>query len=84
MTRLKLGSVFQTFSIFQTFSMRCPRAFLTLLIGPMTTLAVAVVARLVVPDMPLSACIVLGAVVAPPDAVASPPRDRAGRPMPAR
>ncbi|MDH3029552.1 cation:proton antiporter [Methylobacterium fujisawaense] len=36
-----------------------------------TTLAVAVVARLVVPDMPLSACIVLGAVVAPPDAVAA-------------
>ncbi|MCX4196768.1 cation:proton antiporter, partial [Methylobacterium organophilum] len=36
-----------------------------------TTAAVAIVARLVVPDMPLSACIVLGAVVAPPDAVAA-------------
>ena len=36
-----------------------------------TTIAVAVVARLMVPDMPLAACIVLGAVVAPPDAVAA-------------
>ncbi|MCJ2072637.1 sodium:proton antiporter [Methylobacterium sp. J-030] len=36
-----------------------------------TTLAVAIVARLIVPDMPFSACIVLGAVVAPPDAVAA-------------
>ncbi|WP_375454547.1 cation:proton antiporter [uncultured Methylobacterium sp.] len=36
-----------------------------------TTVAVAVVAKLLVPDMPLAACIVLGAVVAPPDAVAA-------------
>ncbi|MDP4026228.1 sodium:proton antiporter [Methylobacterium sp. NEAU 140] len=36
-----------------------------------TTLAVATVARLVVPDMPLAACVALGAVVAPPDAVAA-------------
>lgn len=36
-----------------------------------TTLAVAFVARLLVPDMPLSAAIVLGAIVAPPDAVAA-------------
>jgi len=36
-----------------------------------TTLAVALVARWLVPDMPLSAAIVLGAIVAPPDAVAA-------------
>ncbi|WP_375465194.1 cation:proton antiporter [uncultured Methylobacterium sp.] len=36
-----------------------------------TTIAVAVVAKVLVPDMPLSACIVLGAIVAPPDAVAA-------------
>jgi Na+/H+ antiporter len=36
-----------------------------------TSVAVALVARLVMPDMPLAACIVLGAVVAPPDAVAA-------------
>ncbi|MCJ2014526.1 cation:proton antiporter [Methylobacterium sp. J-076] len=36
-----------------------------------TTLAVATVARIIVPDMPLSACIALGAIVAPPDAVAA-------------
>ena len=49
------------------------RAVMGLAVGAVavTTLAVAVVARLVVPDMPLSACIVLGAVVAPPDAVAA-------------
>lgn len=49
------------------------RAVLGLAVGAvaMTTLAVAVVARVVVPDMPFSACIVLGAVVAPPDAVAA-------------
>ena len=49
------------------------RAVLGLAVGAVavTTLAVAVVARLIVPDMPLSACIVLGAVVAPPDAVAA-------------
>jgi NhaP-type Na+/H+ or K+/H+ antiporter len=49
------------------------RAVLGLAVGAVvvTTLAVAFVARLVVPDMPLSACIVLGAVVAPPDAVAA-------------
>ncbi|MDP4004048.1 sodium:proton antiporter [Methylobacterium sp. NEAU K] len=49
------------------------RAIFGLAVGAVavTTLAVAVVARLVVPDMPLAACIVLGAVVAPPDAVAA-------------
>jgi CPA1 family monovalent cation:H+ antiporter len=36
-----------------------------------TTIAVAVVAKLLVPGMPLAACIVLGAIVAPPDAVAA-------------
>ena len=36
-----------------------------------STLAVAFVAKLLVPDMPWAACIVLGAVVAPPDAVAA-------------
>ncbi|MGC5780385.1 cation:proton antiporter [Methylobacterium sp. NFXW15] len=36
-----------------------------------TSLAVAVVAKVVVPDMPLAACIALGAIVAPPDAVAA-------------
>lgn len=36
-----------------------------------TTAAVAVVAKWLVPDMPWAACIVLGAVVAPPDAVAA-------------
>jgi CPA1 family monovalent cation:H+ antiporter len=36
-----------------------------------TTLAVAVVAKLLVPDMPIAAAIVLGAIVAPPDAVAA-------------
>ncbi|MFC6792539.1 cation:proton antiporter [Methylobacterium komagatae] len=36
-----------------------------------TSLAVAVVATIVVPDMPLAACIALGAIVAPPDAVAA-------------
>ena len=36
-----------------------------------TTVAVAAVATWLVPDMPLSAAIVLGAVVAPPDAVAA-------------
>ncbi|GJD49003.1 Sodium, potassium, lithium and rubidium/H(+) antiporter [Methylobacterium crusticola] len=36
-----------------------------------TTVAVALVVRWFVPDMPLAACIVLGAIVAPPDAVAA-------------
>ncbi|WP_336485855.1 cation:proton antiporter [Methylobacterium nigriterrae] len=36
-----------------------------------TTIAVAVVAKALVPGMPFAACIVLGAVVAPPDAVAA-------------
>ena len=36
-----------------------------------TTVAVAGVAKLLVPDMPLPAAIVLGAIVAPPDAVAA-------------
>ncbi|MCK2053907.1 sodium:proton antiporter [Methylobacterium sp. 37f] len=36
-----------------------------------TTAAVAVVVKWLVPDMPWAACIVLGAVVAPPDAVAA-------------
>ncbi|MEL6064023.1 MULTISPECIES: cation:proton antiporter [unclassified Methylobacterium] len=49
------------------------RPILGLAVGAVvvTTLAVAIVARLIVPDMPFSACIVLGAVVAPPDAVAA-------------
>ena len=37
----------------------------------LTTAAVAVVARLLVPDLPWAAAIALGAVVAPPDAVAA-------------
>lgn len=36
-----------------------------------TTLAVALLVKLLVPDMPIAAAIVLGAVVAPPDAVAA-------------
>src|SRR5262245_50929544 len=36
----------------------------------LTTAAVAVVARAFVPDMPLAPAIALGAIVAPPDAVA--------------
>ncbi|MCE4226648.1 sodium:proton antiporter [Methylobacterium sp. C25] len=36
-----------------------------------TTIAVAVVVKVLVPDVPISAAIVLGAVVAPPDAVAA-------------
>ena len=36
-----------------------------------TTVAVALVAKALVPGMPFAACIVLGAVVAPPDAVAA-------------
>lgn len=36
-----------------------------------TTAAVAIVVKLLVPEMPLSAAIVLGAIVAPPDAVAA-------------
>jgi CPA1 family monovalent cation:H+ antiporter len=49
------------------------RPILGLAVGAVvvTTLAVAIVARLIVPDMPIAACIVLGAVVAPPDAVAA-------------
>jgi len=37
----------------------------------LTTAGVAAVAKLLVPDMPLAACVVLGAIVAPPDAVAA-------------
>src|SRR5499427_7144238 len=37
----------------------------------LTTLAVAVVVRALVPDMPWAAAIALGAIVAPPDAVAA-------------
>jgi CPA1 family monovalent cation:H+ antiporter len=37
----------------------------------LTTAAVALVVRWLVPDMPLAACIALGAIVAPPDAVAA-------------
>ncbi len=49
------------------------RAVFGLAVGAVavTTLAVAFVAHLIVPDMPIAACIVLGAVVAPPDAVAA-------------
>ncbi|WP_407518692.1 Na+/H+ antiporter [Methylobacterium oryzisoli] len=36
-----------------------------------TTAAVALVLRWLLPDMPLAACIALGAIVAPPDAVAA-------------
>lgn len=36
-----------------------------------TTAAVALVTHLMIPGMPIAACIVLGAVVAPPDAVAA-------------
>ncbi|ACL62128.1 cation:proton antiporter [Methylobacterium nodulans] len=36
-----------------------------------TTAAVAVAVRWLMPDMPLAACIALGAIVAPPDAVAA-------------
>ncbi|KAB1075548.1 Na+/H+ antiporter [Methylobacterium planeticum] len=36
-----------------------------------TTIAVALVAKALVPGMPFAACIVLGAIVAPPDAVAA-------------
>ncbi|ACA20900.1 sodium/hydrogen exchanger [Methylobacterium sp. 4-46] len=36
-----------------------------------TTVAVAATLRWLVPDMPLAACIALGAIVAPPDAVAA-------------
>ena len=44
-----------------------------------TTAAVALVAHLLVPDMPLAACVVLGAVVAAPDAVAARAVRRHGR-----
>jgi CPA1 family monovalent cation:H+ antiporter len=43
-------------------------AFFTVVL---TTIAVAVVARLIVPDMPWAAAIALGAIVSPPDAAAA-------------
>ncbi|MBB6253652.1 Na+/H+ antiporter [Nitrospirillum iridis] len=48
-------------------------AILQLAIGAVlfTTLAVGVVAHLVVPDLPWAVCFALGAVVSPPDAVAA-------------
>ncbi|UMY18716.1 sodium:proton antiporter [Methylobacterium organophilum] len=53
--------------------LRCWRPVAGLALGAVaaTTLAVAVVAKVLVPDMPLAAAIVLGAIVAPPDAVAA-------------
>lgn len=49
------------------------RAILQLAVGAVlfTALCVAVVARLLVPDLPWGAAIALGAIVAPPDAVAA-------------
>ena len=48
-----------------------PVAGLVIFAVGLTTIAVAVVARAIVPSMPWAAAIVLGAVVAPPDAVAA-------------
>src|SRR4051794_35046676 len=48
-----------------------PVGSLVLVAVGLTTAAVAVAARLVFPDMPWAAAIALGAVVAPPDAVAA-------------
>ncbi len=49
------------------------RAIASLALGAvaLTIIAVAVVARLLVPDMPLAAAVALGAIVAPPDAAAA-------------
>jgi len=48
-----------------------PVAGLVVFAVGLTTVAVAIVARLLVPEMPWAPAIVLGAVVAPPDAVAA-------------
>jgi CPA1 family monovalent cation:H+ antiporter len=48
-----------------------PVASLAVVAVLLTTVAVAIVVRLLVPDVPWSAAIVLGAIVAPPDAVAA-------------
>src|SRR3954452_14619261 len=48
-----------------------PVGSLVLVAVGLTTAAVAVAARLVFPDMPWAAAIALGAIVAPPDAVAA-------------
>ena len=48
-----------------------PVSSLVLVAVSLTTLGVAVVARLLFPDMPWPAAIALGAIVAPPDAVAA-------------
>lgn len=48
-----------------------PVASLAVVAVLLTTAAVAIVVRLLVPDVPWSAAIVLGAIVAPPDAVAA-------------
>jgi CPA1 family monovalent cation:H+ antiporter len=48
-----------------------PVASLAVVAVLLTTLGVAIVVRLLVPDVPWSAAIVLGAIVAPPDAVAA-------------
>lgn len=48
-----------------------PVSSLVLVAVGLTTAAVAVVARLLMPDMPWAAAVALGALVAPPDAVAA-------------
>src|SRR5687768_8880617 len=48
-----------------------PVAGLVVVAVGLTTAAVAVVARLLIPELPWAAAIALGAVVAPPDAVAA-------------
>ncbi len=48
-----------------------PLAGLVIVAVGLTTIAVAVVARALVPDMPWAAAIALGAIVAPPDAAAA-------------
>jgi CPA1 family monovalent cation:H+ antiporter len=48
-----------------------PVAGLVVVAVSLTTVAVAVVARAMVPDLPWAAAIALGAIVAPPDAVAA-------------
>ena len=48
-----------------------PIASLVILAVVLTTLAVAVLARLLLPDLPWAAAIALGAIVAPPDATAA-------------
>ena len=48
-----------------------PLAGLVFVAVGLTTAAVAMVARLLVPDLPVAAAIALGAIVAPPDAAAA-------------